>query len=174
MNTLISLLPIVFSSFCVYIFIIIAIRVFGKRDLAQLSVVDVVFVLLISNAVQNAMVGSNTTLLGGIVAASTLFVTNALFKSIVRKFPKLNDIIQGHAVMLIYEGKILEDNMRKMGITDDEIIEAMREHGVDVVDKVSLAVLETDGNISIITDDFKTKTTKKRKSVKTMKQNNLI
>ncbi|HWT73582.1 MAG TPA: YetF domain-containing protein [Mobilitalea sp.] len=172
MDTLKSLLPIVFSSFCVYIFIVVAIRIFGKKDLAQLSVVDVVFVLLISNAVQNAMVGSNTSLLGGIVAATTLFITNLLFKSIVRKFPKLSNFIEGQAVMLIYDGNILEENMKKTGITRDEIIEAMREHGVDIIEKVSLAVLETDGNISIITDEFKTKTTKKRKTKKTIKQQN--
>ena len=67
---------IIFSTLVIYLFIVIAIRLFGKKELAQLSVVDMVFILLISNAVQNAMVGPDSTLSGGLVAASTLFVMN--------------------------------------------------------------------------------------------------
>ena len=158
------------SSFCVYIFIVVALRVFGKRDLAQLSVVDVVFILLISNAVQNAMVGSNTSLVGGLVAAATLFAANTLFKRVVDKFPKLSEVLQGHAVMLIYDGKIMQDNLKKTGLTTDELEEAAREHGVSALEEVDLAVLEADGNISILTDKFSKRSTRKRKVKKTLKQ----
>jgi len=71
---------IVGSTLAVYVFIVIAIRLFGKKELAQLSVVDLVFILLISNSVQNAMVGPDATLSGGLVAAMTLFVVNYIFK----------------------------------------------------------------------------------------------
>ena len=73
---------IIFSSVAVYFFIILAIRLFGKKELAQLSVYDLVFILLISNAVQNAMVGPDSTLTGGLVAAGSLFVVNYILKTI--------------------------------------------------------------------------------------------
>ncbi|HVZ58976.1 MAG TPA: DUF421 domain-containing protein, partial [Patescibacteria group bacterium] len=73
-----NILEIVIRSVIIYIFIVIGIRLFGKRELSQLSILDLVFILLISNSVQNAMVGPNTSLLGGIVAAASLFVINRL------------------------------------------------------------------------------------------------
>lgn len=159
-------LSIVLSSATIYLSIVIAIRLFGKKELSQLSVVDLVFILLISNAVQNAMVGPDTTLLGGLVAAGTLFAVNYLFKLVLYKFPKLGQIIQGEPVILVYKGEINHKNMVKVKFTLEELKEAVREHGVSLIEDVDLAILETDGNISIISNDFKNKTVKKRKNRK--------
>lgn len=153
---------IVMSSIAVYLFIIVAIRLFGKKELSQLSVIDLVFILLISNAVQNAMVGSNSTLLGGLVAAGALFVTNFIFKQFLYRFPKFSSIIQGESLMLIYKGKLNIQNAAKAKLTMDEILEVLREHGVDRIEAVDLAVLEVDGNISVLSDDYRHKTVKKR------------
>lgn len=155
-------LNIVFSSVAVYVFIIIAIRIFGKKELSQLSVVDLVFILLISNAVQNAMVGSDSTLAGGLVAAGSLFIANYIFKLLLYRFPQLGRLIQGEPLMLIYKGKINHQNLVKAKFTLDELKEAVREHGVALFEDVDLAVLETDGNISIVSHDFSHKTVKKR------------
>lgn len=95
---------IVLSSVVIYLFIIIAIRLFGKKELAQLSVVDLVFILLISNSVQNAMVGSDATMLGGIISAGSLFIVNHIFKLLLYRYPKFDKLIEGEAIMLIYEG----------------------------------------------------------------------
>ena len=151
------------SAVAVYIFIIAAIRLFGKKELAQLSIFDLVFILLISNAVQNAMVGPDTSLLGGICAAGALFIVNYLFKYIIYKFPKVSGLIQGDAIMLIYNGQIIKENLEKAKISRSEIEEAAREHGVKSIEEVNLAVLEIDGNISILSDDFKNNTKKKRR-----------
>jgi hypothetical protein len=97
-------LRIIISSVTVYLFIVIAIRLFGKKELAQLSVIDLVFILLISNAVQNAMVGADSTLAGGLVAAASLFVVNYLFKLLLYKFPGFDRLIEGEAVLLVSEG----------------------------------------------------------------------
>ena len=156
-------LKIAFSSSVVYLFIILAIRLFGKKELAQLSIIDLVFILLISNAVQNAMVGSDSSLTGGLVAASTLFIINYLFKFLLFRFPKLGNIVQGVELMLIYKGQLNESNMVKARITREELMEAVREHGVPEIREVDLAVLEIDGNISIISNDFKHRTIRKRK-----------
>lgn len=158
-----SYFKIVLSSVTVYLFIVIAIRLFGKKELAQLSVIDLVFILLISNAVQNAMVGDNTSLGGGLVAAASLFIVNHILKLILYKFPKFSKIIQGEPIMLIYNGKLNTKNMEKAKITSRELMEAIREHGVSSIEEVNLAVLEVDGNISILSDEFRHKTLKKRR-----------
>ncbi|HEX3044338.1 MAG TPA: YetF domain-containing protein [Bacillota bacterium] len=161
-------LQIVLSSAAVYLFIVIAIRLFGKKELSQLSIVDLVFILLISNAVQNAMVGGDNTLIGGLVAAGALFVVNYLFKFILYRFPRFGRFVQGEAVILIYKGKLQHGNLHKAKLTIDEINEAIREHGVGTIAEVDLAVLEIDGNISILSNEFKHHTVKKRKARKVM------
>lgn len=157
---------IIFSTFVIYLFIVIAIRLFGKKELAQLSVVDLVFILLISNAVQNAMVGPDSTLTGGLVAASTLFIVNYALKYLQYRFPKFNKAIEGDATMLIYQGKMIESHMKKAQITEDELMEAVREHGVISVKEVDLAILEIDGSISVLSNHYQKRTTKRRKSHK--------
>jgi uncharacterized membrane protein YcaP (DUF421 family) len=156
-------LHIITSSVIVYLFIIIAIRLFGKKELSQLSIVDLVFILLISNAVQNAMVGPDTSLSGGLVAATALFITNFLLKFILYHFPKLGRLVQGEAILLIYKGKLIYQNLQKAQLTLDEIQESIREHGVNTIEEVDLAVLEMDGNISVLSNEFQHRTARKRK-----------
>ena len=159
---------IIGSTLSVYLFIIIAIRIFGKKELAQLSVVDLVFILLISNAVQNAMVGPDSTLSGGLVAASTLFLVNYTLKYLQYRFPKFGKIIQGDAIMLVYQGKILESHMKMAKISNDELMEAVREHGVKSVEDVDLAIMEVDGSISVLSEQYQKKTIKRRKPQKVL------
>jgi len=159
-------LDVIFRSTIIYLFIVAALRLFGKKELAQLSVIDLVFILLISNSVQNAMVGPDTSLLSGILAAGTLFVINTLFKYFLFRSKRLNTIIQGHAVMLIHNGHIIEENLRKEQMTLEELEAAVREHGVENIAEVDLAVLEVDGNISILSDNYHRKSVRKRKSHK--------
>lgn len=151
---------IVLSTVAVYLFIVVAIRLFGKTEISQLSVTDLVFIMLISNAVQNAMVGSNSTLSGGLVAAGALFLINFIFKECLYYIPWFGRFVQGESVMLIYKGKINQANLRKAKLTADELMEAVREHGVSKVSEVDLAVLEVDGNISVLSEDFNHRTTK--------------
>lgn len=156
-------LIIAVSSACVYLFIILAIRFFGKKELAQLSVIDLVFILLISNSVQNAMVGPDTSLLGGLIAATSLFVINSLFKFFINKFPWLSHTLQGEPITLILDGKILTKSIKEAQLSTAELEEAAREHGVAELSDVDLAVLEVDGNISILSNNYQSKTKRKRK-----------
>lgn len=156
---------IILSSLVVYLFIITAIRVFGKREISQLSVIDLVFILLISNSVQNAMVGGNIQfLIGGLIAAITLFIANYFMGELFFRSKRFSKLVQGESLMLIYEGKPNIDHLKKAKISDDELEEAIREHGVAHIADVNLAVLERDGNISVLSDDFHRKTTRKRKA----------
>ncbi len=162
-----SLSFIILSSIIVYLFIITAIRIFGKREISQLSVVDLVFILLISNAVQNAMVGGDINfLIGGLVAAATLFITNHFLGELFFRSKRLSKLFQGEPLMLIYGGKAIPEHLKKAKISDDELEAAIREHGVEHISNVNLAVLERDGNISVLSNNFRHKTTRKRKAHK--------
>lgn len=163
MNQVLPYLIIAGKSVAVYLFIIFAIRFFGKKELAQLSVIDLVFILLISNSVQNAMVGTDSSLQGGIVAALGLFIANYIFKFFLRKSSKFSSIVQGEKIVLVQEGKILQMGMKHAMMSTDELERAIREHGVKDVRDCDLAVLEVDGNISILSNDFKHRTVKPRK-----------
>lgn len=159
---MLDILFVVFRSVVVYLFIIGAIRLFGKKELSQLSVIDLVFVLLISNSVQNAMVGPDTTLLGGLVAAFTLFTLNAVLKDLVFKNKSFGKFLEGDPLMLVYKGDILEGHLLKAKITNSELEASIREHGLKSVKNVDLAILEVDGNISVLSHDFTKKTRKRR------------
>ncbi|MGA2668534.1 MAG: YetF domain-containing protein [Ignavibacteria bacterium] len=161
-------LDIIIRSVIVYLFIVVAIRLFGKKEIAQLSVVDLVFILLISNAVQNAMVGPSTSLYGGLVAAFALFVVNFIFKNLLFRSKKFTDILEGHATMLVYRGKVVQKNLESSKISMEELESAVREHGVMSIGDVDLAVLEIDGNISVLSEDFRRKTTRRRKAHKVL------
>jgi uncharacterized membrane protein YcaP (DUF421 family) len=161
---------IIIRSIIVYLSIVIFIRLFGKKELAQLSVVDLVFILLISNSVQNAMVGPSTSLDGGLVAALSLFIVNFFFKEVIFRSKKFNELVQGHAIMLVYDGNVMHENMAKAKITMDELEAAIREHSVKGIEDVDLAVFEVDGNISVLTHDFKKKTTRKLRAHKVIKK----
>jgi uncharacterized membrane protein YcaP (DUF421 family) len=150
-------IEIILRTVSVYIFMILAIRIFGKKELAQLSVIDLVFILLISNAVQNAMVGPDTSLNGGLVAAASLFFVNFTLKQLLYRNKKFSKLIQGESLLLIYNGKPNMENCKKAEITMEELEAAVREHGAKDIQRVELAILEVDGNISVISDDYQTR-----------------
>ncbi|MCI4442726.1 MAG: DUF421 domain-containing protein [Lentimicrobium sp.] len=141
---------IIIRSASVYLFMVIALRIFGKKELSQLNTSDVILILLISNSVQNAMVGNDTTLLGGLSAALVLFIVNFVLKKLMYQFPKFSNFMQEKPEILIHDGKMDFKALSKLNITSDELIEAIREHGVEHFTDVKLAMLEIDGNISII------------------------
>lgn len=147
-------LDIIIRAASVYVFMLIALRLFGKKELTQLSVSDLVLILLISNAVQNAMVGPDVSLSGGLLAALVLFILNYLLKLIMFKSRKAKELIEGEPVLLIYKGNVHEENLAKEKITPDELEAVVREHGVSSLEHVKLAMLEVDGNISVLSNEI--------------------
>jgi len=165
-------LDITIRSAAVYLFMVIALRIFGKKELSQLNTADVILILLISNSVQNAMVGNNTTLWGGLIAATILFAINFALKKLMFRYKKLSELILEKPEILIHNGTLDFKKLGKLDITSDELKEAMREHGVEYFKDVKLAMLEIDGNISIITGENNLKQThyKRRKNRKNLTQ----
>ena len=158
-------LDIVLRSICVYLFMIIALRIFGKKELSQLNTADVILILLISNSVQNAMVGSNSSLLGGIVAAFALFLINLILKKTMLHSKFIKEMLQDKPEILIHNGKIEFKALSKLGISSEELQEAMREHGVEFYKDVKLAMFEIDGSISIISGDKDLKQTHHKRKI---------
>jgi uncharacterized membrane protein YcaP (DUF421 family) len=148
---------------------VIALRVFGKKELSQLNTADIILILLISNSVQNAMVGNNTSLYGGMVAALALFIINFIFKKVMLNSKFIKSLFQDKPEILIHDGKIEFKTLARLGITSEELHEAMREHGVEFYKDVKLAMFEIDGNISMISGNENLRQTHhKRKIHKTL------
>ena len=162
-------LDITLRSVAVYFFMIIALRIFGKKELSQLNTADVILILLISNSVQNAMVGADTSLYGGMIAAFSLFLINFIFKKVMLKSKFIKGLVQDKPEILIHNGKTEFKTLARLGITSEELEEAMREHGIEYYKDVKLAMFEIDGNISIISGNENLKQTHhKRKVHKTL------
>ena len=162
-------IDITLRSVAVYFFMIIALRIFGKKELSQLNTADVILILLISNSVQNAMVGADTSLYGGMIAAFSLFFINFIFKKVMLKSKFIKGLVQDKPEILIHNGKTEFKTLARLGITSEELEEAMREHGIEYYKDVKLAMFEIDGNISIISGNENLKQTHhKRKIHKTL------
>lgn len=153
---------IVYRSAIVYVAIIAGMRITGARQLGQMTPFDLVLILLIANAVQNAMVGTDVTILGGLTAAATLLVLNRGTAILTDRLPLLRNTIEGHPVLLLNNGVLVEEHIRRAGLTDDLVLQAIREHGFANATDVQMAVLEVDGTISIVPAGTQTVRTRHR------------
>lgn len=148
-----TLLLIVFRSTVVYILVLSGIRLTGKREVGQMTPFDLALLLLLSNAVQNAMTGPDTSLAGGAAAACTLLVLNfavAEGSGVNRRFRRF---IQGTPTLLIHNGELLMPHLAREHVSLDEVQRSLREHGIAKVEDVALGVLEVDGSISVLKYD---------------------
>ena len=148
-----NILDVALRSSVVYCLLIVVFRLAGKRHVAQLSLIDFILILLVSNAVQNAMVGEDTTLGGGIAAALTLVVINVILTKLTVNNKAINKIVEGEPKLLLRDGNILKNVLSKENLTIQEIEESVRKAGHTSISEVALAILETDGSISIIGKD---------------------
>jgi uncharacterized membrane protein YcaP (DUF421 family) len=147
------LLNVALRTSVVYFALLAGLRLTGARALGQMSTFDLVLLLIIANAVQNAMVGPDTSLAGGLVAAGVLLGWHALVDRLRLANPQVHRLLAGEGIMLIHHGVILEQHCKNAGVTHEELLQALREHGVASVKDVRLAVLEPDGAISVIRND---------------------
>jgi len=145
-----GLADIVVRTLVIYVFVVAVLRLGGKREVGQLGTLDLVALLLLSNAVQNSMVGENTSLAGGIVAAGTLFALDRALRAIADRYRPVRKALEGEPSLLVRDGRPLTEAMRREGVEPYELRAALRAHGVARVDDVALAVLETDGTISVV------------------------
>ena len=134
----------------VYVAFLIALRIFGKRELGQFTLADLVLILLVANAVQPAMTGPDLSLLGGLLILATLFAANLGIAYLRVHSGRARAVLQGHPTVIARDGQWYDDVMRHEGVDEDDALMALREHGLSKVEDVELAVLEVDGSISVV------------------------
>ncbi len=148
-----SVLTIILRTTIIYCVILLGMRISGKRELGQMTPIDLVLILLISNAVQNAMTGPDTSVTGGIIAAATLLILNWVTNRLIQKDRSLRKLLEGTPTILVHNGKLIHKNLLSEKISSETLNQAFREHGVTNISDIHLATLEIDGSISVIRID---------------------
>lgn len=141
---------IVLRTTAVYMFLILGLRLAGKREMGQMTIFDLAVILVLANAVQNAMVGTDTSLVGGLIAAGTLLFLNRLMSWLRFNFRPISRWLGGVPTVIIEDGRYVSENLRREGITEEDVATALREHGVERPEQVHQANLEVDGSISVV------------------------
>lgn len=140
---------IALRSSAVYLAMLAGLRLAGKRPGGQISPHDMVLMLLVANAVQNAMVGPDTTLHGGLIAATTLILLNAFLGHFVLHHHRLGRLIEGEPTLLVHNGRILDGHLARESIRQDELEAQLRAHGFETPEEVKNCTLEVDGSVSV-------------------------
>jgi uncharacterized membrane protein YcaP (DUF421 family) len=144
---------VVLRTALVYLGLLLALRLAGKREVGQMKPFDLVTLLIISNAVQNAMVGQDSSVVGGLMAATVILLLNFAVALVRSRFGFAQRLFEGSPSLIVYDGQFVTEHLRREGLSEADVLQAMREHGIDSIDQVKSAVLEVDGSISIVQKD---------------------
>lgn len=157
----VNVLELAIRGLVIYVALLFALRIFGKREVGQFTIYDLVFVLLVANALQPAMTGPDASLVGGLVLMVTLVGANAIVGRL-DQIPAVHRLFTPAPTMIIKEGAYITATMKREGVTEDEIEMAIREHGLTGAGDVKLAMLEPDGTISVVPNDAAVHKTRRR------------
>jgi uncharacterized membrane protein YcaP (DUF421 family) len=135
----------ILRSLLVFIFLAVALRLGGKREMGQLNVLDLAVLLLASNALQNALIGDDNSVTGGVIGASTLFIANYLFVRLTFSNSRARRILEGTPRVLLRNGEADAEALRKEAITDTELVDIVLQHGFSDLHEVGLVMIETNG-----------------------------
>ena len=134
----------------VYLFLIVFLRIFGKRELAQLNPFDLVVLLSLSNTVQNAMIGDDNSVTGGVVGALSLLAINWVLMWVLYRAPKMTAVLEGQPSTLIRSGVVDEAEMKKESLTHEELISVLNKNGFNDPEDVETCVLEPNGTFFVV------------------------
>ena len=134
----------------VYAFLLLLLRITGKRQVGQLAPFDLVLLLVLSNAVQNSMNAGDNSLVGGLISAVTLIALNYGIGYLTFRNKKLEAVIEGRPQLIVHDGKVFEDVMAKAQLTHHELNAALRQSGCASVEHVQSAILENNGTITVV------------------------
>ena len=146
----VSILEKIIRPVLVYFFLVVSLRLAGKRELAQLNPFDLVVLLTLSNTVQNAIIGNDNSVLGGVIGATTLLTVNYVVVRFLYSHENLDRLIEGNAVVLIDNGCLLQERLKKELITRTELEEAAHKQGFTGLDLIDRAVIEPGGTITFV------------------------
>jgi uncharacterized membrane protein YcaP (DUF421 family) len=137
----------ILRSLLVFLFLAAALRLGGKRELAQINVLDLAVLLLASNALQNALIGNDNSVTGGVIGAATLFIANYVFVRLTFRHARIRRVLEGRPRILLRNGKLDRRAMDKEAITQEELEDQLLDKGMTSFDGVGLIVLETNGKL---------------------------
>src|SRR5215204_6523327 len=143
----------VLRSLLVFIFLAAALWLGGKRELAQINVLDLAVLLLVSNALQNAMIGRDDSLLGGVLGASVLFAANFLFVHLTYRSARARRLLEGSSRVLLEDGRVNAPALRREAITRTELASIARDRGFASLSEAALIVLEPNGHIAVMGEE---------------------
>lgn len=141
---------LILRAFVIFTFLFIVFRLWGKKHFGQLTAFDFVILLIMSEAVQNGLVGDEKSVTGAIITVGTMLIYNIILNKIAYHSRKAERLIEGAARILIKDGVVDKDVMKHEGITELELMESLRREGVVKVKDVGIATLETNGDISVV------------------------
>lgn len=148
-----ALLALAIRTLIVLVTLVAALRILGKRQAGEMRTLDILVVLVVANAVQNAMTKSDGHLAVGLVAAGTLILAGWLSGIVLQRMPALETRLLGAPLVLVRRGQILRKNLQREGLTENDLMVAVRMRGLSDISKAKLAVLEMDGSISVVQSD---------------------
>jgi uncharacterized membrane protein YcaP (DUF421 family) len=134
----------------IYLVVLVGLRLSGKRQLGQMNVFDLVVILLVANAAQNAMVGADNSLPGATVSIAVILLMNFGVSELRLRWRSLRGVVEGTPTLLVSHGRELSQALEREGLDEETLYAALREHGIQDVSQVEMAVLEIDGSISIV------------------------
>ncbi len=141
----------VFRPALVYLFLMVLLRLTGKRTLAQITTFDFVLLLIISEATQQALIGEDNSMINGAIVVGTLIGLNILMSLLKQRYRWVDRLLDDIPLLIVEDGKLLQDRMDKARVDEDDVLDAAREiHGLERMDQIRHAILERDGQISII------------------------
>lgn len=141
---------IIIRSVCIYVGVFVLFRLIGKKQIGELAPVDFVLLMIISEAVSHSITGDEGSIPGGLLSAATLLTVNYITDFFMSRYRSVERIIEGEPQFLIKDGKILYKILRKSTITEQDLNAELRRNGVDKIEEVAYAVLETSGHINVI------------------------
>jgi uncharacterized membrane protein YcaP (DUF421 family) len=142
---------LVIRAVIIYIVFFIGLRLFGKRELGQFTTFDLVLVLLVANALQPAITGPDNSVTGGVIIIAILLIFNRAVAMLRSRWPWFDALIEPPPTLVVQDGKVIKKALEEEGLSEEDVLMAIREHGVDKLTDVKEGVLENDGSISVVT-----------------------
>jgi uncharacterized membrane protein YcaP (DUF421 family) len=133
-----------------YAFVVFLIRVMGRRELSSLSPIDLVLLIVLGDAIQQGLTQDDYSVTGAVIAVSTIAAVQVLISYVSFRSRRARRVLEGEPIVVVQGGKLIERNMKRERITEDELAEAMRKQQIAAVDSVAWGILESDGTISFI------------------------
>jgi len=140
----------VLRALAVYVALLVMVRLSGKRSVGQFTPFDMILLILLGTAVQNSLIGEDVSLVGGLLLAATLIALNHAVGWVTARSRRIHGLLEGRAVKLIEDGVLDKERLRKEGVSEMDLEEALRRAGMEHVSEVRRGWLETDGHITLI------------------------